>query len=523
MKITKLKLTNFRNFVNTELSFNDLTEIVRNNGWGKSNIADAIAWIFTGHLYDATSDIESIKPKSFKKANVEVELVIDNGLQLKKAYKEVWVKSRGSSDLELKGNQTTYYINGLEFSQSAYEEKVADTLGVDKETFHLLIDPTYFGIKLDWKQRRSIINDIVGVITFEEIISSNSVFNANVLLTGKLKQSLIAFNNQVDLTKKSYIQNLNRLKKEQKDYESQITGLNLIITSIDQPTYEKLKSEDDRDRAEIHILKEDQGSFSKLQMLESQMERLRQQFKQIESTTFSMVKPIHDNCPQCGFVINADEYKKKLTQYEGDHKKWNDMIHKQKLEILNTGRVLKEQAEALKAKASGTTNGYNDRIAKLNQQIELRQPQQTAYLAWLTAQQRIKEVSLKLDTVNTEINTYEQLSDLLGFYVSTMLEKLEERLKLTFGDIKFRLIEPNIKEGSWNEVCEVLDGEVPYDRTNTASQIKIGVKLIQAIRTKKNYPPIPIIIDNAEAVVNRKFETDSQVICLIAGKDTHNE
>ena len=521
MKITKLKLTNFRNFVSTELNFDDFTEIIRNNGWGKSNIADSIAWIFTGHLYDGTSDIESIKPKNFKKANVEVELVIDNGLQLKKAYKELWIKTRGLSDLELKGHQTAYYINGLEFSQTAYEEKIASTLGVDKETFHLLIDPTYFGLKLEWKQRRAIINDIVGEITFDQITGSNSVFYPNRVLTDKLEAALKSFDNKVDLTKKSFNQNLNRLKKEQREYESQIAGLNLIATTIDETTYQKLKSEDDQDRAEIHSLKEDQGSFSKLQMLESNLERLRQQFKQIESTTFSMVKPIHDNCPQCGFVINADDYQKKLTQYDSDHKKWNEMIHKQKLEILNTGRVIKEQAEALKAKASGTTKGYSDRLAKLNSQIELRQTEQGLYLAWKTAQERIKQVSVSLETVNREINTYEQLSDLLGFYVSTMLEKLDERLKLTFGDIKFRLIEPNIKEGSWNEVCEVLDGEVPYDRTNTASQIKIGVKLIQAIRTKKGYPQIPIIIDNAEAVVNRKFETDSQVICLIAGKETH--
>lgn len=521
MKIERIRLRNFRNFVDTELTFNDFTEIIRNNGWGKSNIADAIAWIFTNHLYDGTSDIESIKPKFSKKSVVEVELVLDNGLQLGKTYKELWVKTRGSSDLELKGHATTYYVNGLEFSQTAYDEKITSTLNIDKDTFHLLIDPTYFGLKLEWKQRRSIINDIVGEITFDQITKANSVFMANPTLTARLESSLKGFDNKVDLTKKSFIQNLNRLKKEQKDLESQIVGLNLITTTIDETTFRNYKTQDERDQAEIISLKENQGTENKIKILEDQMERLRQQFKQIESQRFTMIKPTQDNCPNCNFVLNSKDYETKLNHYQSELSKWNDMILRQKRDIVLGGNLLKDQVEMLKSVANGTTNGYSDRIIKLQEQIGARETEKSSYLAWRRAQDTIVQVSIKLDSVNKEINTYEQLSDLLGFYVSTMLEKLDERLKETFGDIKFRLIESNIKEGSWNEVCEVLDGEVPYDRTNTASQIKIGVKLIQAIRIKKNYPQIPIIIDNAEAVVNRKFETDSQIICLIAGKDTH--
>jgi hypothetical protein len=100
-----------------------------------------------------------------------------------------------------------------------------------------------------------------------------------------------------------------------------------------------------------------------------------------------------------------------------------------------------------------------------------------------------------------------------------MLKILNQKLELVFGDIKFRLIEENIKEGSWNEVCDVMDGKVPYDRTNTASQIKLGVKLVDALRKKFKYQTIPLIIDNAEAVVDRsRFDTESQIVCLIAGK-----
>jgi len=61
-----------------------------------------------------------------------------------------------------------------------------------------------------------------------------------------------------------------------------------------------------------------------------------------------------------------------------------------------------------------------------------------------------------------------------------------------------------------------MDGMVPYDRTNTASQIKLGIKLIEAIRKAKSWKELPILVDNAEAVVLRNFDTKAQVINLIA-------
>jgi rubrerythrin len=521
MKINKIKLSNFRNFDQLEIEFDQVTEIVRNNGWGKSNIADAIAWVLTGHLFDGSSDIESIKPKKDSRRVVEVELYLDNGLQLRKNYRENWNKTRGSNDFELKGHSTSYYINGLEMTQTAYDNQLNDHLNIDKDTYHLLIDPTYFGLKLEWKARRAIINEIVGEITFNEIVGVDPVFTNNQEATAKLHNALMGFNYKVDLTKKSFIQNLNKLKKDEKEMEAQITGLNLITTTINEAQYIANKEADDLAKTEIYKLSQNEDSQSFIKKIETELEYLRERYRSIDAETFTGVKPVSHQCPQCGFNLESDEFNKRHDQYQANLNNFIANKATRLSKINSEGVGLRTKLEQLKGGESGTADGYTEIIQKLKEEIINRESDQASYLAWSSAQVKIKEVSDRLELIRKEINDYELLSDLLGFYVSAMLGQLDQRLKKVFGDIKFRLIEPNIKEGSWNEVCEVLDGEVPYDRTNTASQIKIGVKLIDAIRIQKGYTSLPIIIDNAEAVVDRNFEVNSQIICLIAGKETH--
>jgi chromosome segregation ATPase len=503
------------------IELQSFTEIVRNNGWGKSNIADAISWILTGHLYDTSSDIESIKPKHNLKAVVSVELTLDNGTTLGKTYKENWVKTRGSNDYELKGHTTSYHFNGLEMTQTVYEERLISLYNIDKETYHLLLDPTYFGLKLEWKERRQIVNDLVGKITFNEIVASDTVFEKNFEATKKLNQLLTSFDEKIDLTKKSIIQTLNKFKKEEKELEAQIAGLNLITTTIDEATFNSYKLKDTEARTEIVLLKENVNIENTIKNLEAEIQYLRTKYIDLDRQVFTGVAPHEDNCPNCNYKLNAEDYKKKKLSYDQSLENFNSSKVKRLVEINNEGLNLKQKLDLLKVNKDGTVNGY--KIDQLQKEIAAREETAATYIAWSSAQKKIKTVEETLVKVQKEITSYEMLSDLLGMYVSKLLVILNQRLTTIFGDIKFRLIEANIKEGSYNEVCDVLDKDVPYDRTNTASQIKIGVKLIEAIRRQKSYPKLPIIIDNAEAVVARDFNTDSQVICLIAGKETNNE
>lgn len=519
MEIKKLSLVNFRNFPKLELEFAKINELVRDNGWGKSNIADSIVWVLTGKLMDATSDIESIKPKTNSKALVDVEIIFDNNVTIRKTYQENWVKTRGGSDLELKGHSTTCYYNGLEMTQTAFEGQLFNAFGISQDHYHLLIDPTYFGLKLDWKKRREIINGVVGTITFDEIVRSSATLQNNATLTSKLKVSLDTFGHKIDLVKKGYVQSLNKLKKEEKELEAQITGLSVLQSDLSKEQYEQLLSQDESIRKQIFELEQLNSNGDKIKRLEQDLEYLRSRFKSIQQEQFYGHQPHQSNCPNCNYILNKDEYDKLLAKYETDKATFETKKANNLTQLNADGVRLKQELDVLKAKESGTLVGYTEKVSQLRFELARIKTITDVYVGYQQALVQIQNLTEKLKVVRHEIATTELLTDLLNEYVSGMLKILNQKLELVFGDIKFRLIEDNIKEGSWNEVCDVMDGKVPYDRTNTASQIKLGVKLVDALRKKFKYQTIPLIIDNAEAVVDRsQFDTESQIVCLIAGK-----
>ncbi len=124
----------------------------------------------------------------------------------------------------------------------------------------------------------------------------------------------------------------------------------------------------------------------------------------------------------------------------------------------------------------------------------------------------------------------EYKEELLAIYNKTYLRILNERVERYFPGIKFQLIKDNIKEGSWSQVCYVLvESEqgllVPYETANTASKIKIGVKISNLLADALGWNKLPMVIDNAESVTrsNRHFETDAQIITLVADDVTEEQ
>jgi hypothetical protein len=117
----------------------------------------------------------------------------------------------------------------------------------------------------------------------------------------------------------------------------------------------------------------------------------------------------------------------------------------------------------------------------------------------------------------------EYKEELLAMYNKTYLRILNERVEKYFPGIKFEFIKNNIKEGSWQQVCYVLvESEqgllVPYETANTASKIKIGVRIANLLADALGWNKLPMVIDNAEAVTrnNRHFDTEAQIITLVA-------
>lgn len=178
IKIKTLKLENFKGIKDLTIDFKDTTNICGDNAVGKTTIFDAYSWL----LWDKDSlNRKDFAIKPYDKSGEEVhnlESIVegdfvfgDTDLNLKKIYKEVWTKKRGSTQAEFTGHTTDYYINSVPVKKKEYNERIASVISEDN--FNLLSNPLYFNQILDKNKRREVILGLIEEVKPEDIIAKN--------------------------------------------------------------------------------------------------------------------------------------------------------------------------------------------------------------------------------------------------------------------------------------------------------------------------------------------------------------
>lgn len=180
--LMKLKLSHFKGCKELLLQPNGQDmNIFGDNGTFKTTTYDSITYI----LSDKDSENKSpgafgIKTtdkngKHIEGVSHEVEAVFQYGvtlITLKKVYKEVWTKKRGSLIAESTGNTTDYFFDGVAMAKGEYEDRINKI--ISERVFKLLTNPRYFSeMTKDYKERREILLDACGDISDEDIIAEN--------------------------------------------------------------------------------------------------------------------------------------------------------------------------------------------------------------------------------------------------------------------------------------------------------------------------------------------------------------
>ena len=178
IKIKTLQLENFKGIKDLTIDFKDTTNIYGDNAVGKTTIFDAYSWL----LWDKDSlNRKDFAIKPYDKNGEEVhnlESIVegdfsfdDTDLNLKKIYKEVWTKKRGSTQAEFTGHTTDYYINSVPCKKKEYNERIESVLSEDN--FNLLSNPLYFNQFLVKTERREILLSLIEDVKPEDIIAKN--------------------------------------------------------------------------------------------------------------------------------------------------------------------------------------------------------------------------------------------------------------------------------------------------------------------------------------------------------------
>jgi DNA repair protein SbcC/Rad50 len=130
---------------------------------------------------------------------------------------------------------------------------------------------------------------------------------------------------------------------------------------------------------------------------------------------------------------------------------------------------------------------------------------------------RIEELEKQERDLNQELSSFEGIEFAIETFTKAKMDAVEESINGKFGFVKFKLFQTQINEGV-KECCDILINGVPYSDANTASKIKAGLDIINALCNHYNVTA-PVFIDNRESVVNIP-EVKSQIINLtVSAKD----
>ena len=233
IQLTKLELTNYRNIPFASYEFDGNSKIIGENRIGKTNTLEAIYWLLTDKLLDGSSDVAAIKPLSDTKLEVRVKatFVIDGKqITLEKDYKENWVKTRGTTNLEMKGHTTTCVYNDVKQpTLTAYNQLLCEDFGFTQDAktkvdfMQMLVNPFYLGNlgeSKDWTELRAFIISLIGDVSDEDIAKANPSLS---IITNELRN----VGGRVDQLKKQYSGTINEL-------ETQITGDNSQIKLLEE-------------------------------------------------------------------------------------------------------------------------------------------------------------------------------------------------------------------------------------------------------------------------------------------------
>ena len=304
IQLKRLELTNYRNIEYAVYDFDGDSRIVGENRIGKTNTLEAIYYLLTDKLLDGSTEVSAIKPLKDTKLEVRVKGTFDidgKEVTLEKDYKENWVKTRGTTNIEMKGHTVTLIHNGVKQSTlKAYNQLVAEDFGFEQDAktkvdfMQMLINPFYLGNMGEsggWTDLRAFIINLVGDVSDEDVANSKPELKS-------VKADLDAIGGKVDQLKKKYA--------------GEIDGLKTTIAS-DDSKIEMLESTPKPTEDEVAVAKKGiQEHQEKIDALKSKNGTDVASYA-IERKVFEKIAQVHELEKQDMIKAQADSGKKKVV------------------------------------------------------------------------------------------------------------------------------------------------------------------------------------------------------------------
>lgn len=523
IKIESLKISNFKGIHELLINFDGKNfNIYGANGAGKTTIFDAFCWCLFGKDSLNQSDFEIktiVNGEPMHKGEHEVEVVLTaNNLKrsFRRTFSEKWTKPRGQLDYAFNGHKTEYYIDNEPITQRKFNEEVS-TL-IDPKVFMLLSNPLYFNETLKWEQRRAMLLEICGDISFEGIINSNKELAPLLKYETEevlMRMQKIAKNSMGKIAKQiadipARISELQRVLPpnytgDVKAYEIKVLALgdqikvlkgkeqeavaNLSCSSgnIDKAyrAYIEAKETEDASREEKiaearnkynELAKEEPELNNKVGMAKYKIEQVEREIRDLErakenaTTEYTQcvksqfeVKEIETTCPTCGKDLDAEVIERTKAQQEVERKKFNSQKAHRLEEIVQNGVSLATKIKGKQEELAGLKEELSNAQSLLEGNHNLIHDASCKFknAAAMTYSDDVRDLKQKWESLvqNEQKTSKATIETAIKPFVEE-INKLEEQL----AEVKKLMAEEEANEKTFSRIRELEKEEADLNR-----------------------------------------------------------
>lgn len=452
MKINKMQITNFCGIKSLCITpqGNNLN-IFGDNATGKTTIANAFMWLFTGKGITGTAELDPqpLDKNNAKVHNLEtsVELQADSGVTYKRVLSEVWQKKRGSAAEELTGTKTAYFIDGVPLKEKEYNARIQSDF-TDNEIFKILSVVSYFPT-MDWKTRRQLLLDVCGDVKQEDVLSgSEELAELSGMLGGHsiedyqkiIKAKKSDLRKEIDMIPARISENENnipQLNGNIKAHKTRLEQLNAEKSDVDSRIAADTSHQEKKkaiSEAETEIL-EAKKRFVEVQNLENS--GIIDQIKKLETKKADVFSKRSLAKAKAGELSGEiEQIRKKREALISRYKKENERKYNGEETCPCCGQPLPQD------KIEAAKHEFNLQKAQMLEEINL-EGQKYSHSVIAEKERELNELTLEITAYDEEYNTLEnrikQLKDGLN---SKSFEETEEYGKLLccLGEIKSKPI-----------------------------------------------------------------------------------
>lgn len=437
MKILKMALKNFQGIKEAEFAFDGRdARIYGENGAGKTTVFNAHCWLLFGR---SGSGIKGYNPKTNDpegdyqhnlEHSVEEEILIDRGaFTLKKVYKEVWTKARGSNKATFDRNTVDFYINGVPVKEFEYEKGIEGFANGGAEGLKILSIPDYFPKEMKWEDRRRMLMELCPPVDDFQIVNMNPELSAlPVFLKVPAGEGYYNIDEYLKIASARKAAINNRIR----DIPGRIDDARLAIPpDTEDHDYDQIREEVEdlrKKKADLEI------QFANLQTPEGALRSLRAAKEEIEKCT------VEERAKYNQIVFEAAEKKRKvLRELSEEAGKIGEAIAEKKVKLVQAGHALQELA----AKREKLLSQYEaESSVKWSVESETcptcKRPLDSKEVARLREEFNLNK-SIKLEKIREEgkkscsADTITEQRNIIG-NMETILKSLEQKME----DLKIR-------------------------------------------------------------------------------------